>query len=262
MKKKIVIANWKMSLSLKETEELTKEIMIGLKKMKDLSNLEIVFSPSFPALFSVKKIIEQYPNLKEVVYLGAQNVFWEERGAYTGEVSVMMLKELGINYIIVGHSERRNYLKEDEEMIHKKIRIVLNHNLIPIICVGEKFEERQLGQKDIIIIKQISSALEGINFNENNKIIVAYEPVWVIGSGQAVAPVEAEYTNRVIKQRLIDFLPLDFVEKNVRLIYGGSVDKNNIRGFMEKENIDGVLVGGASLKAKDFLEILLEILKI
>ncbi|MCX7778702.1 MAG: triose-phosphate isomerase [Patescibacteria group bacterium] len=253
MKNKIFIANWKMSISLTETENLTKEILAALKKIKNLGNLEIVLCPSFTALPKVGELIKK---TEMPICLGAQDVFWEERGAYTGEISVLMLKELGVKYIIVGHSERRNYLKEDDEMIHKKVKVILNHGLIPILCVGEKFEERQIGQKDFVIIQQVSAALDGIHFDEKNQIVIAYEPVWVIGSGQAVEPTEAEYTHRVIKQRLIDFLPIDFIENNVRIIYGGSVEQNNVSDFLEQENVDGVLVGGASLKTDEFLSMI------
>jgi len=252
MKKKIIIANWKMSLGLKETGSLTSEILKGLKKIKNLQNLEIVLCPSFIALPMVKELVK---NSSLPIFLGAQNVFWEEKGAYTGEVSVSMLKELGVNYIIVGHSERRDYLKEDDEMVHKKIRIVLDYNLIPILCIGETFEERQLGQKDYVIIKQLSTSLEGINFEKNDQLVIAYEPVWVIGSGQAVAPEEAEYTNQVIIQRLIDLFPMELVKNNFRIIYGGSVDSTNIKNFARRK-IDGFLVGGASLEALEFLKII------
>ncbi len=253
MKKKIVIANWKMNLNLKETKDLTKKIIQDLKKIKKLKNLEIVLCPSFPAIFAVKNLISQARKLP--VYLGAQNVFWEEKGAYTGEVSVPILKELGVKFIILGHSERREYLKEDNEMIHKKTRIVLAHHLIPILCVGETFEERLAGQKDVIIIKQVSRALEGIALDKKDKLIIAYEPVWVIGSGQAVKPDDAKEANLIIKQRLFDLFPVDFVENNIRLIYGGSVDKTIIKDFIEKD-IDGFLIGGSSLEPEEFIEII------
>ena len=251
MKKKIVIANWKMALTIKETEKLSKEIINGLKKINP-KNIEIVFSPSFIALPSIKKIIE---DSSVPISLAGQNLFWEERGAYTGEISPLVLKEIGVNFVIIGHSERRGYLKEDDEMIHKKVRIALIHNFIPILCVGETFREKEEGQTDLVLIKQISYGLGGIDLTKKNKFIVAYEPVWSIGSGQAVKPYELEHACFIIKQRLVDLFGLDLVEENFRIIYGGSVDSNNVKDLI-KRKIDGFLVGGASLDAEEFIKII------
>jgi len=252
MKKRILIANLKIGLSLKETENLTKEIIEALSQLMNFENLEIVICPSFTAIPRVYDLVK---DSSLSLSLGAQNVFWEERGAYTGEVSVLMLKELGVNYVIVGHSERREYLKESEEMIRKKIKVALNHNLIPIVCIGETYEERKRGEKDNVIIKQMDYLLKDIDYKENKQIIVAYEPVWVIGSGQAVSPEEIENTSSVIRGKLMNLFPKDFVEKKVRIIYGGSVNSTNIKDFAMK-NIDGFLVGTASLKSEEFIEII------
>ncbi|MFN3301834.1 MAG: triose-phosphate isomerase [Patescibacteria group bacterium] len=255
MKKKIAIANWKMNLNLKETKNLTVEILDGLEKI-EFKNTEIVFCPSFLALKDVGEIIKKYTKrYKWPIYLGAQDVFWEEKGAYTGEVSPLTLREIGVNFVILGHSERRIYLKEDDEMVHKKTRIALFHHLIPILCVGETLEEREDGRRDLILIKQVSYGLEGIKLGKDDKFIVAYEPVWAIGSGQAVEPKELEHAIFIIKQRLVDLFGLDLVEKNFRLIYGGSVDSSNIKEFIDRK-IDGFLIGAASLKAKEFIEII------
>ncbi|TSC95944.1 MAG: triosephosphate isomerase (TIM) [Parcubacteria group bacterium Athens1014_10] len=249
MPKMIFIANWKMNLGLKETVILIKQLLGGLKKIKN--NLEIVICPSFTVLSEASKLLKK-GNIK----LGSQDVFWEEKGAYTGNISPKMLKEIGCEYVIIGHSERRQYLGETDEMAHQKIKAAIKEGLIPILCVGETFEERQEGQKDYIIIKQVTKALEGISLSRGQKIIIAYEPVWVIGSGQAVKPEEAEYTNQIIKQSLIDLYPRDIVEQNFRIIYGGSVDSSVIKSFVERSVIDGVLVGGASLKTKDFIKMI------
>lgn len=254
MKKKIIVANWKMNLSLSESERLTRSILKGLIPFKKkLAKVEIVFCPHFTALPLVKNLISR---TKIKIGLGAQNVFWEKKGAFTGEISSLMLKEFDCQYVICGHSERREYFKETDEMIHKKVVAVLDSGLIPILCVGEKFDQRQNGAKDYVIIQQVSHALEGVNLDSNQQLIIAYEPVWVIGSGQAVRPQEAEYTHQVIYQRLIDLFPLELVQKNIRIIYGGSVDSSNIKGFLDKKAIDGVLVGGASLKADEFVKII------
>jgi triosephosphate isomerase len=250
--KKIVIANWKMNLGIKESQDLTKKILSGLKKIENLENIEIVISPSFVALPFIKEIIK---NFSPPVYLGAQNIFWEEKGSYTGEISPLFLKELGVNFAIIGHSERRINLKEDDEMVHKKVRIALHHQIVPIICIGETFEEREENQTDLILIKQISFALEGFRLTEENKIVIAYEPVWAIGSGQAVEPQQLQHAKFIIKQRLVDLFGFDLVDKCFRIIYGGSVDSKNVKRFVEKK-IDGFLIGGSSLNAEEFLKII------
>lgn len=251
--KPIFIANWKMNLGLKETIELTKKITGDLKSFK--GNTDIAICPSFTALAEVSKILK-----KSKIQLGAQDVFWEEKGAYTSNISAAMLKEIGCKYVIIGHSERRQYLHETDRMVHQKVKCVLEENLIPIICVGETFEERQQGNKDYTIIKQVSGALKGITLLKDQEIIIAYEPVWVIGSGQAVDPKEAEYTNQVIRRTLIDlFFPVEMLGKSIRIIYGGSVDSKVINEFVGEHTVDGVLVGGASLKEKEFVEMIKKI---
>lgn len=208
---------------------------------------EIVLCPSFTEIASVATAIKGTR-----VKLGAQNCFWEETGAFTGEISAKVLKEYGTNYVLVGHSERREHLGETDEMIHKKIRLLLSIGLTPVLCIGETFEERQSGQKDVVLLHKISKALNGISLNTLSNLVIAYEPIWVIGSGQAVDPHEAEQTNRVIKHALYDLFPPSLVENNVRTVYGGSVDPDNVSSFMTQSTIDGVLVGGASLDATTF----------
>ena len=259
MKNKIIIANWKMNLTVKETEKLTENILKGIKKnLKSPNKIDIVLSPSFTALNIVKKKIykksfiksKQNPN----IYLGAQDLFWEMKGSFTGEISPEDLKELNVKYVIIGHSKRRLILQETDEMVHNKVKESLLAGIIPIICVGETFDQRQKGQKDYVIIKQVTDALEGINLRVNQKIIIAYEPVWVIGSGQAISLEEAEYMGQIIHQITIDLYPLPIVRNNIRIVYGGSVDSKNVLSFIKQENIDGVLIGRASLKADEFVK--------
>jgi len=202
-------------------------------------------------LYAIKSLIEKY-NLP--ISLSSQNVSAFGEGPFTGEVNALQVKEMA-EYVIIGHSERREIFGETDEMVHKKVKAALEAGIIPIICVGETFEERREGQKDYVIIRQLSKALEGINLKASQKIIIAYEPIWVIGSGQAVAPEEAEYVNRVIYQRMVDLAPWPIVRNNIRIIYGGSVDRENVKDFVSQETIDGVLVGGASLKADEFVKI-------
>lgn len=250
MKRPIIIANWKMNLGTKESVKLIKSI---LKKLKKIKGLDIVFCPSFISLSSVCKIFKSKFN--HHLYLGAQDCFWEEQGNFTGEVSPYWLKKLGCKYVIIGHSERRHNLKETDEMVYKKVRTALQAGLIPIICVGETLDERHRGIKDYVVLNQVSEALSGIDLNSKQNIIIAYEPVWVIGSGRAVMPEEAEYMNRIILQKTIDLYPLSIVQNNIRIIYGGSVDSENIKSFINQETISGSLVGKASLDAKEFVKI-------
>jgi len=243
----IIIANWKMNLSLEESVTLVKAIDERIEKLKES---ELVICPSFVFLDRIGQFLS---NKKSKIKLGAQDIFWEEKGAYTGEISGKMLKEMGCEYVIIGHSERRGYLNETDEMVHQKVKTALDERLIPIICVGESFRERRSGQKDYVVIKQVNYALKGIEVVGSQKIIIAYEPVWVIGSGQAVKPEEAEYTHQVIRQALLDLYSPDLIEKNFRIIYGGSVDGKNIKSFLQREMVDGVLVGGASIKVETFI---------
>jgi triosephosphate isomerase (TIM) len=252
MKKSIIIANWKMNLSFQEAKILAKKIIKGTKEISSSNNLEVVICPPFMSLPAVVKF---FGPKKDFLFCGAQDCFWEEQGGFTGEVSPVDLKEIGCDYVILGHSERRNILKETDEMVHKKVRAALNSGLIPIICVGETRQEREKGLKEQIIINQITQALEGIRLNPHQKIILAYEPVWVIGSGQAMDPLEAEYMSKIIKQRMIDLYPLPIVNNNLCIIYGGSIDAQTAKDFLNQETIDGVLVGGASLKAEEFIKI-------
>ncbi len=253
-KKPIIIANWKMNLSFKETKVLAKNILNQLKKIKKgrkSADFDIVLCPPFMSLPEASKI---FGPKKDILLSGAQDCFWEEEGGFTGEISPMRLKELGCSYVILGHSERRQNLGETDEMVHKKVKAALKAKLIPVICLGETMEQRRQGLKEHVVVTQASKALEGINLKSDQKVVLAYEPVWVIGSGRAITPKEAEYMAKVIHQRMIDLFPLPIVRSNIRIIYGGSVDSATIKSFIGQETIDGVLVGGASLKADEFVK--------
>ncbi len=251
--KKIFVANWKMNLAVAETEKLTEELSQGIRSLVN-EELEIVLCPAFPALDNLSLMLkkENPANLK----IGAQDVFWEEKGAFTGEVSVKMLKEADCEYVIVGHSERRKNLGETDEMVNKKVKVLLENDLTPIICVGETFEERQKGIRDVVVARQTEAAMDGAELFGNKKVIIAYEPVWVIGTGQAVDPEDAEHSHKMIRESLLEIFSLDIVEKHFQIIYGGSVDSKNIKDFVDREDIGGVLVGGASLKAEEFVKMI------
>lgn len=249
--KPLVLANWKMSLSVAESLSLAKVVVAAYSKLKLQQHLELVLCPTFPALSGVAEIVK-----RSGVVVGAQDVFWKPVGPYTGEVSPRVLKELGVGYVIIGHSERRQYLKESEAMIQQKVLAALAEGLVPVLCVGETFTERQAGQKDLVVARQVSSGLGGVTLSPGLKLVVAYEPVWVIGSGQAVEPEEATTTAKVIRESLLDVLPAAVIDRQVRLIYGGSVDPTNITSFVGSDRLQGVLVGGASLEAKRFVGLL------
>ncbi len=248
MNNKIVIANWKMKLSLAETLELAKKMK---NKFKGFSGSEVVICPNSLSLIEVGKIIKGGP-----LKLGAQNVFWEDRGAYTGEISPSMLKEAGCEYVIIGHSERRKYLLENYEMIHQEFKAVLGvEGLTPIVCVGEEAEERKTDRRDFVLVDQLQQALGGINLLGDQRVIVAYEPIWAIGSGVAIEPEEAEYAHKIIKISLRDMFGMKVVKNNFRIIYGGSISSKNVKEFTNLEGVDGLLVGGASLDAGEFYKI-------
>ena len=254
MNNKIIIANWKMKLSLAETLELAEKMR---DKFKGIKSGEAVVCPNFISLLEVGKIFRG-----GVIKLGAQNVFWEDKGAYTGEVSPSMLKDAGCEYVIVGHSERRKYLLENYEMIHQKFKAALNvEGLTPIVCIGEEAEERKTDRRDFVLVDQLQQALGGINLLGDQQVIVAYEPIWAIGSGVAIEPEEAEYAHKIIKIALRDMFGMKIVENNFRIIYGGSISSKNIKEFANLEGVDGFLVGGASLDAGEFYKIVKAILK-
>lgn len=257
-KNPFVLANWKMQLNNTESVGLFKEIKDEFNRLKDVANIEVAICPSFTALPDIFKLAND-----SKIKLGAQNVFWEQVGAYTGEISPEMLKEFGCQYVIIGHSDRRAYLKETDEMVHLKVKAALNGLLYPIICVGETFKERQLGRKDYVVIRQVTQALSGIDIIlDSTQLIIAYEPVWVIGSGQAIDSEEAEYMHQVIRQALIDLYPMKVVEKCFRIIYGGSINSQIVKSFLVQPHIDGVLVGGASLNKDEFIDIIKEVSKV
>lgn len=244
--KPIIIANWKMKLSVSQSAALAKEI-----KAKAGNRAEVAVCPSFTCLEAVGKVLAG-----SQIKLGAQDCFWENNGAFTGEVSADQLKDAGCEFVILGHSERRQYLLESDEMVHKKVRLAIQEGLTPIVCVGETFDQRQIGAADYILIQQTTKALEGVEFGPKQKIIIAYEPVWVIGSGQAIEPEQARMAHQVIRHVLFDLFPPERAKNNFSVIYGGSVDGGNVHSFTGLEGIDGILVGGASLKAEDFLAVI------
>ncbi|KPJ86174.1 hypothetical protein AMJ57_00175 [Parcubacteria bacterium SG8_24] len=246
------IANWKMQLNEAESMSLAKEVVrLWAGQGAEVSELKVVLCPSHVSLNEVSEAIHGTP-----IELGAQDVFWEDRGAFTGEVSPVTLKERGCRYCIVGHSERRQYLSETDEMVRHKVAALMRHDINPVLCVGETFEEREAGRRDAVVIGQVRAALEDIRPVGNQRLIIAYEPRWVIGTGTAVQPDDAASMHYLINETLRELYPEDVVERQCAVIYGGSVDSGNVKDFIASPVIQGVLVGGAALKAAEFVRML------
>lgn len=244
--KPLIIANWKMKLGVPESRDLANKL-----KGKSSPNYNLVVCPSFVSLTEVAKVLKT-----SKVKLGAQDCFWEKQGSYTGEVSATYLKEVGCDYVIIGHSERRQYIGETDTMVNKKIDMALQSGLIPILCVGETFDQKVSGSRDTVLINQVTRALESINIAIDEKIIIAYEPVWAIGSGQSPDPVDIWNAHQVIRQSLFDIFPATIVKNSISIIYGGSVSANNIASFLNLDNTQGVLVGTASFEYGTFEQLL------
>ena len=240
-KKNLVVGNWKMQASLKEGRELARTLEGEITGEEG----EIVVCPPFTQLAIVKANIHK-------IHLGAQDLFWETEGAYTGEISGKMLQEIGCEYVIVGHSERRKYLGETDAMINKKMLAALGSGLVPILCVGESLEQREKDQTLEIVEKQLLFSFAGVN--APNNFVIAYEPMWAIGTGQTVEPKDAEMVARYLRQ-LISKRYNESAASQGKMLYGGSVDGQNVIHFARQENIDGVLVGGASVDAAEFIKI-------
>jgi triosephosphate isomerase (TIM) len=241
-----------MNLNESESEALAKRIADGMSAEElESIQLEMVLCPSHLSLSNVSDVVRGTG-----ISLGAQDSFWEDRGAYTGEISPVTLKELGSAFCIVGHSERRQHLNETDEIVNRKAAALLRHDISPVICVGETREERDAGQRDAVVIRQVRLALGNGQLRPigNQRIIIAYEPVWVIGTGAAVDPHEAAEVHQLIREELNEIFPVDIVEKNCFVIYGGSVDSSNIKKFLDIPVIEGALVGGASLKSDEFVK--------
>jgi triosephosphate isomerase len=220
-------------------------------KFKDFNGAEIGVCPNFISLLEVVKTLKDTN-----IGVGGQDVFWEQKGAYTGEISPALLSEAGCKYVIIGHSERRKFLMINYEIIHREIKAVLQvEDLVPIVCIGENWEERKTDRRDYVIYDQLQQALSGIDIVGNQQIILAYEPIWAIGSGTAIEPSEAEYAHKIIKLTLTNMFGMKIVNNNFKIIYGGSINRENVSGFVDLENIDGMLVGGASLDADEFYDV-------
>ena len=244
MRKKIVAGNWKMNKTPKEAMEL----VAMLKDKVDTDNVDVVFC--VPAI-NILPVVDALKGTN--IAVGAQNVYFEESGAYTGEISPSMLEEAGVKYVVVGHSERREYFAETDETVNKKVKKILEHNMTPIMCCGETLEQRELGIEIEFIRTQVKCGLAGLSAEEAQKVVIAYEPIWAIGTGKTATSQQAEEICAAIRQ-VIKELYGDKTAEVIRIQYGGSVNGKNAAELFAMENIDGGLVGGASLK-EEFAQI-------
>ena len=246
MRNRMIAGNWKMN------ETYTEGVVLARGLAKELADgtgdVDVVVCPPAVDLKGVAEVIEQE---NAPFALGAQNVYWEESGAFTGETAPNMLTNIGATYCIIGHSERRGYFGETDEDINKKAKALMAHDIVPISCCGEPLEVREAGKHVEFVVEQIKKDTEGLEITDPSKYVVAYEPIWAIGTGKTATADDAQEVCGAIRKTLADIFGKETAD-GIRVLYGGSAKPNNVAGFLEKEDVDGALVGGASLKADSF----------
>ena len=248
MRKNIVAGNWKMNNDLKATSKLVKQIRKSIKKT-DLKNTRVIIAPTFVNLTTAVK-----RSKKSKLEVAAQNMHQAENGAFTGEISANMLKSVGVNIVVLGHSERRAYFGETDALLAEKVNAALAHKLEVIFCFGEELADRKAGKQETVVESQIKNALFHLEATAFKKIVLAYEPVWAIGTGETASPEQAQDMHAFIRKTLADKYGND-IANNVSILYGGSVKPENAQEIFSKPDVDGGLIGGAALKAEDFYEI-------
>ena len=248
MRRKVIAGNWKMHKDLSESQNLISKLINELRKEE--VNCDIIICPPFTSLSEAAGLVKN-----TIVKLGAQNMHYEDKGAFTGEVSAAMLKSVGCEYVILGHSERRAIFSESDEMINKKIKKALGSGLRPIFCIGETLQQRESGTMNDVIKRQVTDGLQHVSTGEMEKIIIAYEPVWAIGTGVTATPQQAQEVHVYVRQLINNIFGDDTAEKLI-IQYGGSVKPDNAAELLSQSDIDGALVGGACLEADSFLKII------
>ena len=246
MRKSIIAGNWKLNMTCKEAIELVTELN---RELSQITEVEVVVCPPFTALRDVSDVL-----VDSKIGLGAQNLYWEDSGAFTGEISAPMIKDAGAQYVIIGHSERRQFFGETDQTVNKKIRAALAHNLTPIVCVGELLEDREAGKTSDIIKTQFAGSFAGLSAIEMRQLVITYEPVWAIGTGKTATKEQAQEVHQLLRQ-LLQEAHGDDTAGAIQIQYGGSVKPDNIAELIAQPDIDGALVGGASLKADSFTQI-------
>ncbi len=247
MRRLIIAGNWKMNKTVSEARELATALKLELK---DITDLDMVICPPFTDLDSVSQIIGDTN-----IALGAQNMYWKLEGAFTGEISPMMLRDLGVRFVIVGHSERRQYFGETNQIVNKRLKAALKYGFNPIFCIGENLKEREENKTFEILTDHLENGLKDLNELDLPRIIIAYEPVWAIGTGRTATPEMAEEAHHFIRKKLTEIFSKDLAD-GMRIQYGGSVKPQNAKELLMQPDIDGALVGGASLEARDFIKII------
>jgi triosephosphate isomerase len=249
MRKKIVAANWKMNMTQAESARFVESLLLELG---DIADVEVVIIPPFTAIAKVTESLGKAQNIK----VGAQNMHWERNGPFTGEISAALLRDLFVRYVVLGHSERRTLFGETDEVVNLKVRAAHEATLRPIVCVGETLEQRDRGNVKKILSIQLRGSLEGLSAKELQETVIAYEPVWAIGTGRNATPGEAQEAHVFIRHTLREMSDETTAER-IRIQYGGSVKPDNARDLMSQSDIDGALVGGASLDPRSFAQIVL-----
>jgi triosephosphate isomerase len=247
MRKKILAGNWKMNLTHSEASAYLNTF---LSEIGDVNDVEVVFIPPFTAIPTLAEAIEKHPFLR----LGAQNMHWEKSGAFTGEISAQMLRALYVKYVVIGHSERRTLFSETDEIVNRKVRAALDAGLRPIVCVGESLRERESNEFEEVLDRQVRQALENVAAKDFHELVIAYEPIWAIGTGKTATPDQAQQAHAYIRSSLRDLVDPNVANK-IRIQYGGSVKAENTEILMRQPDIDGALVGGASLDPRIFSQI-------
>lgn len=242
-RKNLIAANWKMHKSISEAVSFVESLQ---KEVNSLVDREVLIAPPFTALSSVRKVMT-----RKGFKLGAQNCHWADKGAYTGEISCDMLRDAGCDFVIVGHSERRHVFGESDEEIEKKVSAAFKYGLLPVLCVGEVLEEREDGKTFQVVEEQLQKAIGGLGGEQARQLVIAYEPVWAIGTGKTATPGQAQEVHAFIREKVAGFFDKD-VANVVRILYGGSVKPDNVDTLMTEPDIDGLLVGGASLEVSSF----------
>ena len=246
-RKKIVAANWKMNMTQAEAASFVQTL---LRELSDKSDVEVVIVPPFTAIAKVTEALGG----AETVKVGAQNMYWEKSGAFTGEISAAMLRDLFVRYVVLGHSERRQLLGETDEIVNRKVRAAHEASLRPIVCIGETLEQRERGEVEKVLGTQLRGSLAGMSAKELNETVVAYEPVWAIGTGRTASAEQAQEAHAFVRRTLAEISD-EATANKIRIQYGGSVKPDNARTLMSQPDIDGALVGGASLDPRSFAEI-------
>lgn len=246
-RKSLIAANWKMYKTIAEAVSFTEALQ---KEVGPFEDREVVIAPPFTALSAVRKAIH-----RKGFHLAAQNCHWEEKGAFTGELSGVMLKDVGCDHVIIGHSERRHIFAETDEMVQKKVSAAYRYGLLPIVCVGEVLEEREAGRTFEVVGTQVARAFQDLDSGKAEQLIIAYEPVWAIGTGKTATPDQAREVHAFIRNQCASHFDKR-IANLVRILYGGSVKPDNVDSLMAQPDVDGLLVGGASLEVGSFKRII------